>query len=124
MKWVVSCWFIGFEARHGLVSTAVSCWLIRFEARHDSVLHGPCLAIGSMLSQRPKHGYVFYSHNFVLNYENNITKFKAKKDDFILNIEIKLIYTMFIGRVVPCRGGLIRLTTGPHRASQIGQCHA
>jgi hypothetical protein len=90
-----------------------------------SVLHEPCRVIGSMLSQRPKPGYVFYSHNFVFKLKKfNITKFKAKKDDFILNIEIKQIYTMFIGRAVPCRGRLTRLTTGPRRVGQIGQCRA
>jgi hypothetical protein len=71
-----------------------------------SALDGSCRAVGpSGLSCRaglkPRHAFCFYFFllNLFINLKNffNITKFKVKKDDITLNIEIKLFYTIFIG---------------------------
>jgi hypothetical protein len=43
---------------------------------------------------RTNHPYLMVGHHI------NITKFKIKKHGFMLNIEIKLFYTIFIGWVM------------------------
>jgi hypothetical protein len=64
--------------------------------------------------------FLFFLLNLFLIKKINITKFKVRKHDFTLNLEIKLFYTIFIregvcwagpaksGRVVPSLAGLAR----------------
>jgi hypothetical protein len=53
------------------------------------------------LARSPDMFFIFvFSPNFLIKKLFNITKFKVRKHDFTLNIDLKLFYTILVGQVV------------------------
>jgi hypothetical protein len=52
-------------------------------------------------ARSPDMFFIFvFSPNFLIKKLFNITKFKVRKHDFTLNIDLKLLYTILVGQVV------------------------